>query len=112
MLEGMGERKDVALGALPMAANEDQATAAGGLAEVERIRQYFPETWIWQDVITGEDGKASLTVEAPDSITPWVLRAVALSPDKGLGLAESEPRVFQPFFIQVDLPYSAIRAEE
>jgi len=112
MLEGMGERKDMGLGALPMAANEDQATAPSGLAEVERIRQYFPETWIWQDVTTGEDGKASLPVEAPDSITTWVLRAVALSPDKGLGIAESELRVFQPFFIQVDLPYSAIRAEE
>jgi CD109 antigen len=114
MLEGMGERNGMALEAIPMAAPgmKDEATATSGLAEVERIRQYFPETWIWQDVTTGEDGKASLPVEAPDSITTWVLRAVALSPDKGLGIAESELRVFQPFFIQVDLPYSAIRAEE
>jgi len=82
------------------------------LAPVERVRQYFPETWIWSDVITDADGKASLDVQAPDSITTWVLRAVGLSKDNGLGVAESELTVLQPFFLQVDLPYSAIRGEE
>ena len=41
-----------------------------------------------------------------------MLRAVALSKDKGLGIAESQLKVFQPFFLTVDLPYSAIRGEE
>jgi CD109 antigen len=82
------------------------------LAQVERVRQYFPETWLWTDVITGADGKTSLDVQAPDSITTWVLRAVGLSKDKGLGVAESELTVLQPFFLQADLPYSAIRGEE
>jgi CD109 antigen len=82
------------------------------LAEVQRVRQYFPETWLWADLITGSDGKGTLDVQAPDSITTWVLRAVALSKDKGLGVDESELVVLQPFFIQVDLPYSAIRGEE
>ena len=57
-------------------------------------------------------GKATLDVEAPDSITTWDLRAVAVSPDKGLGISESSLRVFQPFFLQADLPYSSIRGEE
>jgi CD109 antigen len=30
----------------------------------------------------------------------------------GLGIAETSVRVFQPFFLQADLPYSAIRGEE
>jgi len=85
---------------------------AAGLAEVQRIRQYFPETWIWTDVMTDSQGRATLPVEAPDSITTWVLRAVALSKEQGLGIAESELTVLQPFFIQVDLPYSAVRGEE
>jgi CD109 antigen len=84
----------------------------GGLAEVERVRQYFPETWIWTETITDDSGKATLSYEAPDSITTWDLRAVALSPDKGLGIAEASLTVFQPFFLQADLPYSAIRGEE
>lgn len=83
-----------------------------GLAEVERVRQFFPETWIWDEVVTDAAGNAVLDVDAPDSITTWDLRAVALSPDKGLGVAETSLRVFQPFFLTADLPYSAIRGEE
>lgn len=82
------------------------------LAEVQRVRQFFPETWLWTELFTNESGQASLTVRAPDSITTWVLRAIALSREKGLGLAESNIRAFQPFFLQPDLPYSAIRGEE
>ena len=84
----------------------------GDLAEVQRVRQFFPETWLWTDVMTDENGRADLPVEAPDSITTWMLRAVALSKEHGLGVADAELRVFQPFFLQVDLPYSAIRGEE
>ena len=85
---------------------------AEGLAEVQRIRQYFPETWLWTELVTDANGNATLSLQAPDSITTWVLRAVALSKEKGLGVAEDELRVFQPFFLTVDLPYSAIRGEE
>ncbi len=83
-----------------------------GLAEVQRVRQFFPETWLWANVMTDDAGKATLPAEAPDSITTWMLRGVALSKEHGLGVAEAELRVFQPFFLQVDLPYSAIRGEE
>ncbi len=94
------------------AAAKTSETGSGGLAEVERVRQYFPETWIWAETLTDDSGQASLTYEAPDSITNWDLRAVAVSPDKGLGIAETSLTVFQPFFLQADLPYSAIRGEE
>jgi CD109 antigen len=79
----------------------------GSLAEVNRIRQFFPETWVWETLTTDEDGKASLELQAPDSITTWMLRAVGLSQTKGLGIAEDQLTVFQPFFLSADLPYSA-----
>ena len=85
---------------------------AGTLADVQRVRQFFPETWIWQDIHTGEDGSAVVPVEAPDSITTWMLRAVGISKEHGLGVGEGSLRVFQPFFLTVDLPFSAIRGEE
>ncbi len=88
------------------------ATGSDALAEVQRVRQFFPETWIWDEVMTNGDGRATLPVQAPDSITTWDLRAVAISPENGLGIAEASVRVFQPFFLQADLPYSAIRGEE
>ena len=88
------------------------AAGAGGLAEVQRVRQFFPETWIWSDLTTDGAGKASKRFTAPDSITTWMLRAVALSKAAGLGIGEAELRVFQPFFVQIDLPYSVIRGEQ
>jgi CD109 antigen len=91
------------------------APAAGaptGLAEVQRVRQFFPETWIWTTFDTEPDGSGKLSVVAPDSITTWQMRAVGISKEKGLGLAEDQLRVFQPFFLSVDLPYSCIRGEE
>ena len=99
----------VAMPAQPMAAGGQSAEE---LAEVQRVRQFFPETWLWADVMTDEEGRVSLPVEAPDSITTWMLRGVALSKEHGLGIAEAELRVFQPFFAQVDLPFSAVRGEE
>jgi CD109 antigen len=86
--------------------------SAGGLAEVERVRQFFPETWLWFDTVTPASGTVTQPVTVPDSITTWMLRAVAVSKDKGLGVAEDSLTVFQPFFLTIDLPYSAIRGEE
>ena len=83
-----------------------------GLAEVQRVRQFFPETWLWTDLTTDEQGHAVLPVEAPDSITTWMLRAIGLSKEHGFGIDEAQLTVFQPFFLQVDLPFSAIRGEE
>lgn len=85
---------------------------SGGLAEVQRVRQFFPETWVWASLTTDASGRAVQRVTAPDSITTWMLRAVALSKEHGLGIAEAQLRVFQPFFVQVDLPFSALRGEE
>ena len=87
-------------------------SAPEGLTKVQRVRQFFPETWIWQGVYTGADGTAVVPVEAPDSITTWMLRAVGMSKEHGLGIGESSLLVFQPFFLTVDLPFSVIRGEE
>ena len=77
-----------------------KGSGADGLAEVQRVRQFFPETWLWTDLTTDGAGRASLPVTAPDSITTWMLRAVGLSKEHGLGVAEAQLKVFQPFFLQ------------
>jgi CD109 antigen len=110
-----------AASAAPAAAAMPQPTparAAGsvaadqGQAEPERTREFFPETWVWTSLTTDASGRATHRVTAPDSITTWNFRAVALSQTKGLGIGEAELRVFQPFFVSIDLPYSAIRGEQ
>lgn len=109
----MVEEAEMAEGAAPPSApNMHEGAGVEGLVEVERIRQYFPETWLWEELTTGSDGKASLRVNVPDTITTWMLRAVAISEKRGLGMAEDELRAFQPFFLKIDMPYSVIRGEE
>ncbi|HET7035623.1 MAG TPA: alpha-2-macroglobulin family protein, partial [Thermomicrobiaceae bacterium] len=117
------ERKIIA-GAAESVAGASAATAASQPAAVPaaaatpvtpeppRLRQFFPETWLWETFDSDGSGRASRGVTAPDSITTWQLRAVALSKEHGLGVGEAELRVFQPFFVQVDLPFSVTRGEE
>ncbi|XP_011643182.1 CD109 antigen-like [Pogonomyrmex barbatus] len=78
-----------------------------------KVRKNFPETWLWQTLDAGYNGKTELRRNVPDSITSWVLTAFSVNDAHGLGLIE-EPRklkVFKPFFISIDLPYSVIRGE-
>ena len=101
-----------AAGIAPPKASPSINGQASDLAEVERVRQFFPETWLWEEIIVDADGKISIPVTVPDTITTWMLHAVAISKDTGLGMAEDALVAFQPFFLKVDLPYSAIRGEE
>ncbi|XP_063818184.1 alpha-2-macroglobulin-like protein 1 isoform X2 [Pseudophryne corroboree] len=79
--------------------------------EVERVRTYFPETWIWQLFAVGDSGSAELHHKAPDTITDWNAGAVCMGPS-GFGLSPSSSlRVFQPFFVELALPYSVVRGE-
>ncbi|XP_056385120.1 alpha-2-macroglobulin-like isoform X2 [Hyla sarda] len=79
--------------------------------EVEKVRTYFPETWIWELVALGESGRAVIHQNAPDTITDWNAGAICLGPS-GFGLSPSSSlRVFQPFFVDLTLPYSVVRGE-
>ncbi|XP_076832105.1 alpha-2-macroglobulin-like [Brachyhypopomus gauderio] len=80
-------------------------------APVETVRKFFPETWIWQLVDVGDSGSAQIPITVPDTITTWETEVFCVSP-KGLGLAPpAELTVFQPFFLELSLPYSIIRGE-
>ena len=55
-------------------------TSGSALVEVQRVRQLFPETWLWFDITTDASGKIIKKVPpVPDSITTWMIRAVAVS---------------------------------
>ncbi|XP_053177575.1 alpha-2-macroglobulin-like [Scomber japonicus] len=76
------------------------------------VRSFFPETWIWDLVEIGESGTKDVPVTVPDTITTWETEAFCLSPH-GFGLApRKEFTVFQPFFLELSLPYSVIRGEQ
>jgi hypothetical protein len=79
----------------------------------ERVRESFPETMLWRpDLLTDQDGRAQLAVEMADSITTWRLLAVATAEDGRIGTAELGVRVFQDFFVDIDLPQQLTVGDE
>lgn len=61
---------------------------------------------------TSVSGGSELTVKVPDSITEWKASAFCLSGATGLGLSPTiSLTVFQPFFLELTLPYSVVRGE-
>ncbi|XP_017749732.1 PREDICTED: pregnancy zone protein [Rhinopithecus bieti] len=78
----------------------------------ETVRSYFPETWIWKLVAVDLSGVAEVGVTVPDTITEWKAGAFCLSEDAGLGISSTASlRAFQPFFVELTMPYSVIRGE-
>uniref|UniRef100_A0A8C0SZE5 Alpha-2-macroglobulin n=2 Tax=Canis lupus familiaris TaxID=9615 RepID=A0A8C0SZE5_CANLF len=78
----------------------------------ETVRKYFPETWIWDLVPVDLSGRSELAVKVPDTITEWKASALCLSEMTGLGLSPTiSLQVFQPFFLELTLPYSVVRGE-
>ncbi|KAJ8305165.1 hypothetical protein KUTeg_017300 [Tegillarca granosa] len=64
--------------------------------------------------IRNSDGHARFSAKAPDTITSWIASAFAINKDSGLGISSSSAKlkVFRPFFISLNLPYSVVRNEE
>ncbi|XP_034249704.1 alpha-1-macroglobulin-like isoform X2 [Thrips palmi] len=102
--------------ATPMAAPAAGLGGAFGGAALQtqppRLRTLFPETWLWENFNSGADGNVTLKRIVPDTITSWVVSALAMDPKQGLGLSETTKlTVFRPFFATLNLPYSVIRGE-
>ncbi|XP_012231026.1 alpha-2-macroglobulin-like protein 1 isoform X2 [Linepithema humile] len=76
------------------------------------LRSFFPETWLWELVPTGKEGKVTIERTLPHSITDWVGYTACISPTHGLGIAAPTSITgFQPFFLDYSLPYSVKRGE-
>ncbi|CAH2322582.1 alpha-2-macroglobulin 1 [Pelobates cultripes] len=76
-----------------------------------KVRQFFPETWLWKLVVIGKTGQADLKVTVPDTITDWSASVFCTGPS-GFGLsAPTYVRAFQPFFVEMSLPYSVALGE-
>ena len=102
----------------PAVPDADDGGVANSAAPEVRVRQFFPETWVWQPTLmTDESGLATLSLTAPDSITSWKLSVVSTCPTpaeggSGIGFGEDELTVFQDFFVEPSLPFSVTRGEE
>lgn len=94
-------------GPLLLGQGDDQAGAS------VRVRQWFPETLLWRpEVITDDSGVASLEIDLADSITTWRLTSSVVSAGGRLGASQTDIRVFQPFFVDLNLPAALTRGDE
>ncbi len=70
-----------------------------------RLREYFPETLLWQpNIETDKQGKATLKFKLADNITTWKLSVIGSTVDGQIGSVETDIRAFQPFFAELDPP--------
>jgi hypothetical protein len=84
-----------------------------GAESPPRIRQLFPETLLWKpELITDDQGRATLDISLADSITTWRLAASAVTADGRLGSTQLPLKVFQPFFADLNLPLALTRGDE
>ncbi|MCX7969829.1 MAG: alpha-2-macroglobulin, partial [Armatimonadetes bacterium] len=81
--------------------------------EEVRIRQFFPETlFVNPQVITDGHGEAELRLSLADSITTWRLTVLGNSQTGKLGSTTLPIRVFQDFFVDIDLPVAFTQGDE
>uniref|UniRef100_A0A8C7XQI0 Uncharacterized protein n=1 Tax=Oryzias sinensis TaxID=183150 RepID=A0A8C7XQI0_9TELE len=75
-------------------------------------RSNFPESWLWTDIIFDSTSFVK-NVPLPDSITTWEFTGISLSRTHSICVGESlEVIVRKDFFIDLRLPYSAVRGEQ
>jgi len=78
-----------------------------------RLREYFPETLLWQPSIeTDAGGRARLNFKLADNITTWKMSVIASTEDGEIGTVEKEILAFQPFFIEHDPPRVLTEGDE
>jgi len=104
--------------AAPAPAPRLMAVAAGSLAKVEpatpaaRVRSYFPEAlYINPEIVTDQNGVASITIPLADSITTWRMAMVASTMHGALASGTSSLKVFQDFFVDLDLPVTLTQGD-
>ena len=88
-------------------------TEAGGPIATPRLREFFPETLLWEPMLeTDRHGNSRLHFKFADSITNWKLSLVASTVDGQIGLLDSSIKTFQPFFIEHEPPSVLTQGDE
>jgi len=98
---------------MPVSVNNRKKVAKSKQQQSFRVRQKFPETWLWSEEETDAiTGMKTIAAKVPDTITTWFANGFALSSTDGIGVASPAAlRAFQPFFVSLTLPYSVVRGE-
>lgn len=78
-----------------------------------RLREYFPETLVWQpEIVTDANGKAEIKFRMADNITTWKMYTIASTKNGKIGVAEKEVTAFQSFFVDLNPPKFLTNGDE
>jgi A-macroglobulin complement component/alpha-2-macroglobulin family protein/MG2 domain-containing protein/carboxypeptidase family protein/A-macroglobulin receptor/macroglobulin-like protein len=115
----MAEMQTVAVTGAPHALKAELAPFANngainnnGAPPAARVRSYFPEAlYINPEIITDQHGVASISIPMADSITTWRMAMMASTAHGLLGSGTSSLKVFQDFFVDLDLPVTLTQGD-
>jgi uncharacterized protein YfaS (alpha-2-macroglobulin family) len=80
--------------------------------QATHVRSYFPEAlYINPEILTDGNGNASVEIPIADSITTWRMAMLASTEAGALGSASSSLKVFQDFFVDLDLPVTLTQGD-
>jgi uncharacterized protein YfaS (alpha-2-macroglobulin family) len=75
-------------------------------------RSYFPEAlYINPEIVTDRDGRASIVIRMADNITTWRMAMLASTTHGALGSGTGSLKVFQDFFVDLDLPVTLTQGD-
>jgi uncharacterized protein YfaS (alpha-2-macroglobulin family) len=93
-----------------MADKKSPALAQPG--DTPHVRSYFPEAlYINPEILTDGNGDATVSIPIADSITTWRMAMLASTQSGALGTGSSSLKVFQDFFVDLDLPVTLTQGD-
>lgn len=93
------------LGALFRAKSDASGDSGGETEPAVVVRSDFRSTVFWQpDVMTDKDGKATVKVTYPDSLTSWRATARAVTGGNQFGIATATTHTRQPLIVRLEAP--------
>jgi hypothetical protein len=100
------------LESLPLNGRNFTAALAKSAPDAPHIRSYFPEAlYINPEILTDGNGNASIEIPIADSITTWRMAMLASTQSGTLGSATFSLKVFQDFFVDLDLPVTLTQGD-
>jgi len=102
----------VRAGEAPMAVPAPTQSASAARSPAPHVRSYFPEAlYINPEILTDGHGNAGISIPLADSITTWRMAMVASTARGALGSGTAGLKVFQGFFVDLDLPVTLTQGD-
>jgi hypothetical protein len=97
---------------LPLNGRSFSASLATPAPAEPHVRSWFPEAlYINPEIVTDGRGDATITIPIADSITTWRMAMLASTKAGALGTGTSSLKVFQDFFVDLDLPVTLTQGD-